>query len=157
LSPELREAILKDPREQLSYQLQPLFGIILTGPTNVPSTDLYTTVAGPLNFGSGGGTDADSGSGDLVGISGSGGILLVPHGYVSGTALSDNATYDNATFASLGLTPGTYVWEVGDWSEPEIHAPDRSGARWRLNSFSARLRFTRLGCAAAQIALLRFS
>src|SRR5437763_731243 len=30
------------------------------------------------------------------------------------------------------------------------------GARWRLNSFFARFRFIWLGCAAAQIGLLRF-
>src|SRR6266513_4716964 len=49
--------------------------------------------------------------------------------------------------------------DVGDWvTEPELHARDRRGwgARWRLNSFSARLRFARLGCAAAQITLLSF-
>jgi protein with PEP-CTERM/exosortase system signal len=37
----------------------------------------------------------------------------VPSGYISGTALSDSSTYDNATFASLGVTPGTYVWSWG--------------------------------------------
>ena len=31
-------------------------------------------------------------------------------GYVSGAALSDSMTFNNATFASLGVTPGTYVW-----------------------------------------------
>jgi VPDSG-CTERM motif len=30
-----------------------------------------------------------------------------------GSALSDSATYDSATFASLGVTPGTYVWSWG--------------------------------------------
>src|ERR1044071_982562 len=47
--------------------------------------------------------------------------------------------------------------DVGDWiTEPELHAPDRSGwcPRWRLRSFSARLRFARLSCLAGQIELL---
>src|SRR5262245_43881367 len=46
---------------------------------------------------------------------------------------------------------------VGGWSEPEVHAPDRSGwgARWRLNSFSAQFCFTWLGWLAAQIELLK--
>jgi len=35
-------------------------------------------------------------------------------GYVSDTALSSSATWLNNTFASLGLTPGTYVWTWGD-------------------------------------------
>ena len=39
-------------------------------------------------------------------------VLRVP-GYVSGTALSGSATYSGQTFASLGVTPGTYVWTWG--------------------------------------------
>jgi hypothetical protein len=54
---------------------------------------------------------ATTGTGDIVGI---GGVqLLVPFGYVSGTVLSGSATYNNATFSSLGVTPGTYFWTWG--------------------------------------------
>jgi hypothetical protein len=62
---------------------------------------------------------ADSGSGDVVAIVGNGAslglppFLNVPAGYVSGGPLSDTATFDNATFASLGATPGTYTWHWG--------------------------------------------
>jgi hypothetical protein len=39
--------------------------------------------------------------------------LILPLGYISGSALSDSSTYDNATFSSLGVTPGTYEWSWG--------------------------------------------
>jgi hypothetical protein len=40
----------------------------------------------------------------------------VPAGYASNAALSDSNTFNFATFASLGLTPGTsytYTWGSG--------------------------------------------
>ena len=51
----------------------------------------------------------------MVGILGQFGtaILIVPGGYVSGTFLSDSATYSGTTLVSLGVTPGTYVWTWG--------------------------------------------
>ena len=43
-------------------------------------------------------------------------LLYVPEGYVSGNPLSDTSTYDNQTFASLGVTPGKYEWTWGTGS-----------------------------------------
>lgn len=40
-------------------------------------------------------------------------MLFVPQSYVSSTALANSSTWDNASFASLGVTPGTYVWTWG--------------------------------------------
>jgi VPDSG-CTERM motif len=75
---------------------------------------VYSGVSGPTSFGSGGPTFPDSSSGDLVGIAGSGlGFLVFPQGYSSGNPLSDTSTFNNATFASLGITPGTYTWTWG--------------------------------------------
>src|SRR5262245_59240729 len=91
------------------------FEWIITGPTS-SSVDIYFSPSGPTNFGSGGAASANSGSGNMVGVVTSafwGNVLYVPMGYISGTALSDMAIYNNATFATLGATPGTYVWTWG--------------------------------------------
>jgi hypothetical protein len=96
-----------------SPQINPSFGVVLTGPTNNPSADLYVPAPGPSSFGSGGDTLASSGSGNAVGIEARGSVLWVPAGYVSGSALSDTSTYDDTNFSMLGVTPGTYVWTWG--------------------------------------------
>lgn len=89
--------------------------VILIGVTGTAFVDIYTGATGPGSFGSGGFTAESSGSGDLVGVSYGGTIplVLVPIGYVSGSALSDTATWDNQTFSSLDVTPGTYKWTWG--------------------------------------------
>ncbi|MGH7050670.1 MAG: PEP-CTERM sorting domain-containing protein [Acetobacteraceae bacterium] len=88
---------------------------INTGPATFVASSFYRGYTGPASFGSGFLTLASSGSGDIVGIGafGADGDLAVPSGYASGSALSDTSTYDGATFASLGLTPGTYTWTWG--------------------------------------------
>jgi VPDSG-CTERM motif len=92
-------------------------GVIITGPPGGSGdVDVYTGFTGPTSFGSGFFFFPNTGSGDIVGIdaqSSFGGLLAVPPGYVSGTALSDSMTFNNATLASLGVTPGTYVWTWG--------------------------------------------
>ena len=101
--------------------IQPIAARIQTGPTGLVNFDLYRgLVTGPTSFGSGLTASASSGSGDFVGIQvfnfdgvGPNGILFVPQGYVSGAALSDSMIFNNATFASLGVIPGTYVWTWG--------------------------------------------
>ncbi len=90
--------------------IQPNLAGIVTGPSNTLS--FYNGLSGPKNFGSGGPTNASSTSGDMVGVA-LGSDLFVPAGYVSDSPLSDTATYDNQTFASLGATPGVYEWTWG--------------------------------------------
>ncbi len=94
--------------------MQPFSGILITGSAGTGALYLGS-ISGPNSFGGGSGTSADSGTGDLVGIAFGGPLpgLIVPQSYVSGSALSDSAAYDNATFSSLGVTPGTYVWSWG--------------------------------------------
>jgi hypothetical protein len=66
---------------------------------------------GPGSFGPGFNHDADSGTGNVVGLLGLGGFLLVPTTYTSSTPLgTSTATWNNASFTSLQVTPGTYVW-----------------------------------------------
>jgi hypothetical protein len=81
--------------------------------TGVGLDDIFSgMISGPTSFGSGSFTLANTGSGDFVGIFGEG-SLFVPTGYVSGNFLSDSSTYYQATFTTLGVTPGTYVWTWG--------------------------------------------
>jgi len=106
--------------------INPHVGFILTGASAIQ--DGYAGVNGPGNFGSGNGGFASSGSGDLVGIFGINSILGVPAGYVSGTALSDTSTYNNATFSNLGVTPGTYVWSWGTGPDQKFTLDVRAAA-----------------------------
>ena len=82
------------------------------------SLSQYTGFSGPSSFGPVTAIiNASSDSGDSVSIIGAaifpGPGIFLPAGYVSGTALSDSSTYNSATFASLGVTPGTYTWTWG--------------------------------------------
>ena len=88
---------------------------IITGDSTRLGAEFMGTISGPANFGSGGLIYADSGTGDLAGVSLSPSldVIFVPDGYTNDTFLSDSATYVNATFSSLGVTPGTYEWTWG--------------------------------------------
>jgi len=91
----------------------PSVGLIITGPTRAEAISIYLGFTGPASFGSGGPAFPSSGGGDTVGIVPQFSELFVPAGYVSESPLSDTSTYDDATFASLGVTPGTYTWTWG--------------------------------------------
>ena len=101
-------------------QIQANFSLLITGPGGANQCQ-YTGFIGPTNFGSGPLIFADTGSGDGVGIVGSGSntFLIVPQGYVSGAALSSSATWNNVTLASLGVTPGIYGWAWGTGLEDQ--------------------------------------
>lgn len=77
----------------------------------------FSTVSGvtsnPANFGTHTALPihANTGSGNVIGAKGN--TLYLPAGYTSGTSLSSSSVYKNATYATLGLTPGTYVWSWG--------------------------------------------
>lgn len=74
----------------------------------------FQGVTGPTSFGPSNITMLGSSqSGQQTGISGISGTIIVPAGYVSGTALSGGAIWNGATLAGLGVTPGTYIWTWG--------------------------------------------
>lgn len=98
-------------------QIRPDLGIIITGPVPSTTIDIYGGYTGPTSFGSSAFAFASSGSGDKVGIVAFEGELVLPADYVSGSALSNTSTYDNQTFASLGVMPGTYEWIWGSGAD----------------------------------------
>lgn len=97
----------------LSNAVWPANGYVGTGPQNALVTG-YRGISGPSNFGpSANLTFANAGTGDAVALNWASGLVFMPQGYVSGTALANTSTWDNASFASLGVTPGTYTWTWG--------------------------------------------
>jgi hypothetical protein len=92
----------------------PSFAVV-SGGASYADIDSYGGVSGPTSFGPGGRTLANGGSGDPFGLDASYAIpyLSVPKGYMSGSPLSGSSTFDGQTLASLGLTPGTYVYTWG--------------------------------------------
>ena len=88
--------------------------IALGGPGSVPTQQYGGSITGPGAFGTGGFLVGTVGTGPRVGLDfGSPTHLRVPTGYVSGSPLSATSTYLGSTFASLGVTPSTYVWSWG--------------------------------------------
>ena len=86
-----------------------------------PFADVYDSplnFSGPSSIGPGVPSKPAFRSGDMFGISFVGG-LIVPIGYTSGSPLSGSSTYTGETFASIGLTPGTYVWSWGSGSSAD--------------------------------------
>jgi len=84
---------------------------------SVVSSDVYSGVTTyPSNFGSGGQINANTGSGDPMGILlfGPGDYqLLVPTGYVSNTTLTSQSTFTGQTLSTLGCTVGSYTYSWG--------------------------------------------
>lgn len=99
-------AAIQPSQAYLSVGANPSWAVIFDG---------YSGLTGPAAFGGNAQTPETSNAGDPVAIFGSfnGGFLFVPDGYVSGSALSSSAIWDNASLASLGVTPGTYTWTWG--------------------------------------------
>jgi len=80
----------------------------------------YAVAGNPSNFGTGGGTAATSSvSGGYFGfipgyLGGNSTLFEVAHGYTSDSFFTLSSTWANESFASLGITSGTYTWQ---WSK----------------------------------------
>lgn len=87
-------------------------GNVRTG--GASNVSLYSGITGPSSFGSGADFFANSATGAIFGVVGvAGGFIQVPQGYVSNAPLSGTAAWNGKTISSLGLTPGTYVYNWG--------------------------------------------
>lgn len=105
--------------------VSPAIGEAAVGSGNA---QIYETILGPTNIGSGPFAAASLSSGPLVGVSNAF-FLAVPAGYVSGTPLgTSTATYDGASFAKLGLTPGSYVWTWGQGTSADSFTVNIGGS-----------------------------
>ena len=92
--------------------IQPASGpIALVGSPTSVSFDIYSGLTSPGLFGTGAFAAPTSGSSGLVGIDRE--ELYVAAGYTSMSAISEASTYAGQSFATLGLTPGSYTWTWG--------------------------------------------
>ena len=127
----------------------PSNGEIILGPTGNTSCTFYSGVTGPTTqFGSGSFTNPSSGSGNLVEINGGTDHLFLPLGYSSGAALSDTDTWNGASFSSLGVTPGTYVWTWGT-------GPDADSYTLNVGSVSVPEPSATVLCGLAAVGMIR--
>lgn len=105
----------------------------------VGTVDLYALgFTGPASWGPGVITDASSTAGSAFVISASvGGVpprVYVPTGYVSGSPISATESFLGQTFASLGMTPGTYVYtsRAGDTVTVNIGSAVPEPVTWAM-------------------------
>lgn len=103
-----------------SASMSPASGRIIIGPLAPADLAIYPGISGPTSFGSGSSEDADSGSGGLLGVLSSDSGLLLPEDYISGDTLSSTATWANQTLSSLGVAPGSYLWNWGSGADADF-------------------------------------
>jgi hypothetical protein len=72
----------------------------------------YSGLSGPGIFGPGIGATPSSFTGDTLFLVGIVGVVGLPVGYSATDILSGTTTFAGATFASLGLVPGMYVFNA---------------------------------------------
>jgi len=89
-------------------------GTIGVGTNAGSNATFYVGITGPASFGTGGYFFASTSTGSIVTTVGEiPGVIGVPNGYVSGTAMASSNTYVGQSLASVGIAPNTYVWSWG--------------------------------------------
>lgn len=88
------------------------FGTLGLGPAGAQQDFINAVLTGPASFGPGGLQYASSSSGDALYLGAFFGQLYVPTGFVSGS-LSAIINFSAASFSSLGMTRGDYVYSIG--------------------------------------------
>jgi len=104
----------------LSATIYPSVGYVNIGPVSDGFAQFYEGASGPTSIGSTAHDEVpSSGAGNYVGINGGYTQITVPVGYVSGAPLAATSTWDDATFASLGLDQGTYQYTFGSGADAD--------------------------------------
>ena len=109
------------PTGYTSTYFSPSTATIILGGLGTVSGEIYLVAApitGPSSFGTGGLSYSSSLTGDSFGLDfitlpALGTLMWLPLGYVSDTPLSGTMTFENQSFATLGITEGSYTWS---WS-----------------------------------------
>jgi len=89
-----------------------LNGQLIVGPHGLDSVivAVWDLASSDSSFGENSGSvTSDSFTGDIAGIDLSHNWVMVPTSYVSGSALSGSATWNNRSFDSMGIASGTYT------------------------------------------------
>jgi hypothetical protein len=103
----------------------------------------YSGATAPSNFGTGSNVFASSSTGVVIAVDNSGNVL-VPTAYESNSLLgASSATYSGATIASLGMTPGTYVYDLGGVDTLTLQVVPVPAAVWLFGSALTGLGFVR--------------
>lgn len=113
---DVRDLAASGTAPSVFHGMNPQIAFLTTGPGSI---DDYGGISGPTSFGFGGRIPSSTQSGDPLGLNATYNALFVPSGYVSGTALTSSAIWDNTTLAALGVTDGTYVWTWGSGADAD--------------------------------------
>ena len=99
-----------------SGYMSPSFGCVFTGSG---TCNYYTGATGGALLGTGGFLEGNSATGNAFGLIYDAGYIAVSDSYISGAQIDGTATWNNQTFATLGIdeTSFTMTWGSGDTAD----------------------------------------